>query len=373
MRNRGPSGYIKIKMMTLKEFFSGKKVLITGHTGFTGAWIAHLLLNWGTRVSGLSLDPPSNPHLFGILGLDKRMQNYRADVRDYDQLVKIFKKENPEIIFHLAAQAIVRESYDRPLDTFSTNVMGTANVLHAAAKIDGVRALVVATTDKVYENREGAHHPFRERDRLGGWDPYSASKVGADFVAHSYMHSFFRSEDLGRRHSTAVAIVRAGNIIGGGDWGKNRLISDIVRSVYEGDGKVVVRIPHAVRPWQYVLDPIHGYLFLAKELACGNKAAIGAWNFGPDDTNFLTVEEVVKRSLTILGEGKYEIVPDTEKPEEITLTLDASKAKKHLGWRPRYHIDDALRHTLNWYKDFYKGKEIIKTMNEQIESYFDKM
>lgn len=348
-------------MSALKEFFRGRRVLITGHTGFKGAWMSHLLLNWGADVVGVSLDPPSSPHLFGVLGLEKRMANYHADVRDYDRVLEIFEKEKPEIIFHLAAQAIVREGYDRPLDTFSTNIMGTANVLHAATKIP-VRAVVTATTDKVYENFGSDHRPFKEEDKLGGRDPYSASKVGADFVAQSYLKSL------------PLAIVRAGNIIGGGDWGKDRLIPDIARATYEGNSKIVLRYPYAVRPWQHVLDPIHGCLLLARGLASGNKNASGAWNFGPDEANFLAVEEVAKRSLSILGKGQYEVkAAEDGKVEEVTLTLDASKARTHLGWSPRYRIDQALERTLNWYKHFYEGKDVRHLSDEEITSYFNEV
>lgn len=345
--------------MSLKDFFRNKKVLITGHTGFKGAWMSHLLLNWGAEVVGVSLDPPSSPHLFGALDLERRLKDYRADVRDHDRILEIFKKENPEIIFHLAAQAIVREGYDRPLDTFSTNIMGTANVLDAATKVPSVRAVVTATTDKVYENHEASHKPFKEDDKLGGSDPYSASKVGADFVAQSYLRSL------------PLGIVRAGNIIGGGDWGKDRLITDIVRAAYEGGSKITLRYPHAIRPWQHVLDPIHGCLLLARELYEGNKNVVGAWNFGPNETNFLTVEKVAKRSFSILGKGQYEIKPAEDgKVEEITLTLDASKAKNKLGWSPRYHIDQALHHTLDWYRHFYEGKDVRQLTDEQIELHF---
>lgn len=348
-------------MPNLQDFFKGKKVLITGHTGFKGAWVSHLFLNWGADVIGVSLDPPSSPHLFGALGLEKRMKNFHADVRDYDRMLEIFQKEKPEIIFHLAAQAIVREGYDRPLDTFSTNIMGTANVLHAATKIP-VRAVVTATTDKVYENSGSHHRPFKEDDKLGGSDPYSASKVGADFVAQTFLKSL------------PLSIVRAGNIIGGGDWGKDRLIPDIVRAAHEGNSKIILRYPHAVRPWQHVLDPIHGCLILARELVQGNKSAAGAWNFGPDESNFLSVEEVAKRAQSILGKGQYEIAALQDgKVEEVTLTLDASKARQGLGWSPRYHIDQALQHTLDWYRHFYEGKPVTDITNDQISSYFHEL
>lgn len=352
----------------MKNFFKDKRVLITGHTGFKGAWLSQVLLSFGARVVGVSLDPPTSPNLFEVLSLQDRLTHYRADIRDLDKLQEILRKEKPEAIFHFAAQALVREGYRDPHFTFSTNVLGTVNVLEAMRRVGGVEAVVVATTDKVYENK-GIRYPYKEEDVLGGKDPYSASKAAADISTQSFIKSFFQAENLGRTHETGVAIVRAGNLIGGGDWGKDRLLPDIARSVCEEGKKVLVRNPKSVRPWQHVLDPIQGCLLLAKELSLGNKNAVGAWNFGPKETDFLTVEEIVKRSLAILAQGEYEIVPDNEKPEEAILTLDASKAH-HLGWQSRYHIDDALDRTLEWYKHFYERKPVIKITDEQIASHF---
>ncbi len=359
-------------MGKILDFFHNKKILITGHTGFKGAWLSHILLNFGVKVVGVSLDPPTRPNLFELLDLQNRLTHYRADLRDLGKLQEIFSKEKPEIVFHFAAQALVREGYRDPHFTFSTNVLGTVNVLEAVRRIGEVGAVVVATTDKVYKNR-GVLYPYKEEDILGGEDPYSASKVAADISTQSFIKSFFPAEKLGRTHSTAVAIVRSGNLIGGGDWGTDRLLPDIVRSVYEEEKKILIRNPKSVRPWQHVLDPIHGCLLLAKELLLGNEKAVGAWNFGPKETNFLTVEEIVKRAFEILGQGEYEIVPDSNKPEEALLTLDASKAHKYLGWQPRYHIDEALEKTLVWYKHFYEQKSVVKITDEQISTHFNEV
>lgn len=360
-------------MGKILNFFRNKKVLVTGHTGFKGAWLSHVLLNSGAKVVGVSLDPPTKPNLFETLNLEDHLAHYKADIRDLDKLQEIFSKEKPEVIFHFAAQALVREGYRDPHFTFSTNVLGTVNVLEAVRIVGGARAVVVATTDKVYKNI-GMAQPYKEEDVLGGKDPYSASKAAADISTQSFIKSFFPTEDLGRTHKTGVAIVRAGNIIGGGDWGKDRLLPDIVRSVYEKRGKnLIIRNPKSVRPWQHVLDPIHGCLLLAKELSIGNKNAVGAWNFGPKEINFITVEEMVKRSLSRLEKGEYEIAPDSEKPEEAILTLDASRANNHLGWQPRYHIDEALDRTIEWYKCFYERKPVIQITDEQISSYFNEV
>lgn len=357
----------------LKNFFKNKKVLVTGHTGFKGAWISRILLNWGAKVVGISLSPHTAPNLFQALELEKRIKNYFVDIREYEKIRSIMEKEKPDIIMHLAALAIVRESYDDPLNTFSTNVMGTVHVLNAAREVGSVRSVVIVTTDKVYQNKERLR-PYREDDQLGGRDPYSASKVSADFAAQSYINSYFNPRDLGALHQKAIAIARAGNIIGGGDWGRDRLIPDIARAVFEGNGKVVIRNPASIRPWQHVLEPISGYLILARELYLGNKKAIGAWNFAHDKSSFITVGEITKRILAICGKGTYEVVPDSKKHEAGILTLDASKAKTMLGWRPKLSIDEALDKTMAWYGCYYEKKRFINEFtNQQIESYFRKV
>jgi len=355
----------------MKSFYKNKKVLLTGHTGFKGAWLAQILLNWGAEVVGVSLPPNTAPNLFDSLGLmEKIKRNYFCDIRDYHKLLEIFKSEKPEIVFHLAAQPLVRDSYDDPLTTHSTNVMGTANVLQAIKEIGGVKSAVIITTDKVYENKEWLY-PYREIDALGGYDPYSASKAAADVVTSSYIQSFFNPVDLGVKHHTLVAIARAGNVIGGGDWANDRLVTDLMRAVYERQEAVVIRSPKSIRPWQHVLEPLRGYLMLGERLYDGDKKISGAWNFGPDEESFVCVEEFIKRGLKILGKGEYQIVEDKTKHEAGILKLDTHKAKSILNWRPWWSFDQSLSHTFEWYGKFYQDKkQAVDFTSEQINAYF---
>ena len=342
---------------TLKDFFNGKRVLITGHTGFKGSWLTQMLLNWGTNVSGLALPPETNPNLFTLLGLEG-VPAYYADIRDLDNVRAAIRSFNPEIVFHLAAQAVVRKSYDDPSLTFTTNVGGTANILEAVKETGLVRAVVIITSDKVYAVRTDGR-AYREDDALGGSDPYSASKAAADILAQSYTKSFFHPEKFGRTHQTLIGIARAGNVIGGGDWAPDRLLPDIVRAVYENDMLITIRNPQAVRPWQHVLEPLYGYLMLAKRLYEGDTRMADAWNFGPAKEDHLPVAAMLEKSLALLGNGRYEIVSDNSKPETHVLALDASKAEKFIGWRPRYNANETLRHTLEWYQNYYTNPDSV--------------
>ncbi|MEK9180191.1 MAG: CDP-glucose 4,6-dehydratase [Patescibacteria group bacterium] len=261
-------------MRGIKDFYKGKKVLVTGHTGFKGAWLAEILLYCGAKVSGVGLKPDTRPNLFGLLRLERKLGNHFADVRNFKNLRTVILKEKPEIVFHLAAQPLVRRSYDDPLYTFETNIMGTANVLQAVKEYGKVRSAVIITTDKVYKHK----HPgraFEEEDELGGRDPYSASKAAAEIVIDSYARSFFSAEDYGAAHKTLVASARAGNVIGGGDWSEDRLLPDIVKNIFTSEGKIIIRNPGHVRAWQHVLDPLCGYLLLARELYEGKKDFLG--------------------------------------------------------------------------------------------------
>jgi CDP-glucose 4,6-dehydratase len=352
-------------MKTLKKFFRNKRVLITGHSGFKGSWLTQILLNFDSKITGISLPPITKPSLFKVLGIKDRVNNYFTDIRDFKKIQLIFKKEKPEIVFHLAAQPIVRESYDDPLKTFSTNVMGTANVLQAIKETRSVRSGVIITTDKVYENKN-INKSYKENDALGGHDPYSSSKAAADIIIQSYIKSFFN-----KKSKSLIAIARAGNVIGGGDWSKNRLIPDIIRAVYETKRKIKIRFPESIRPWEHVLEPLRGYLMLAMGLYKGRKELSGAWNFGPNNESFLTVEELVSRSLHILKKGEMIIKPDASKHEDAILKLDTSKAKTALGWKPQLNIDGSLLNTLNWYSYYYKkGRHIQSFTDLQIKNYF---
>lgn len=358
--------------MTLQKFFQGKKILITGHSGFKGAWLSQILKSWGAKVIGISLPPPTTPSLFEALSFQYSLQNYFIDIRDSQKVHEILATESPEIVFHLAAQPLVRDSYDDPLNTISINVLGTSFLLQAIKETNGVKAAVIVTTDKVYENKEWLF-PYREVDSLGGYDPYSASKAAADIIANCYSQSFFNPKDYSSKHSTLIATTRAGNVIGGGDWAKDRLVPDIIRSIFVSKEPIVIRSPHAIRPWQHVLEPLLGYLLVARKLYEGEKAAVGAWNFGPESSNFITVEKLVSDAIRIIGSGQLNVVPDHTKHEANILKLDINKAKTLLPWRPILDIESTLKLTFEWYKAYYQDPDSVVSLTEkQIDDFFEK-
>jgi len=351
----------------LDKFFKGKKVLVTGHTGFKGAWLTEILSLWGAKVVGVSLEPYTDPSLFTVLKLQDKITNYFVDIRDQDELKKVFAKEQPEIVFHLAAQAIVKVSYDEPLRTFDVNVMGSANVLQSIRETKSVKAGVMITSDKVYENKEWVH-PYREIDRLGGHDPYSASKAAADIVDQSFIKSFFTEED-----DPLIGITRAGNVIGGGDWSPYRIVPDVVRAIYEKNDAVIIRNPGSIRPWQFVLEPLSGYLLLAKKLFEGDRSLVTTWNFGPKDGNFVPVSTLVETGVKILDKGSYKVIPDKSFHESTFLKLDISKAHDLLGWSPKLNIEKTLDYTYSWYKNYYEHLEsAIDFTDKQISEFFSK-
>ncbi|KKQ40676.1 MAG: CDP-glucose 4,6-dehydratase [Candidatus Magasanikbacteria bacterium GW2011_GWA2_37_8] len=356
----------------MKNFYQNKKVLVTGHSGFKGSWLVKILNNWGAEVIGVSLPPDTTPNLFEVLNLANQIkENYFVDIRDFDKIKEIVQKTKPEIVFHLAAQPLVRDSYNDPLYTYSINVLGTANILQVVKEVGGIKSVVAITTDKVYENKEWAH-PYKETDALGGYDPYSASKAAADIVTNSYLQSFFNPKDFNLKHNTLVAIARAGNVIGGGDWAKDRLVPDMVRSIFEHKESLVIRNPKSIRPWQHVLEPLRGYLMLAEKLYNGNSSISGAWNFGPQEDSFICVEELVKNGIKILGRGNYEIIEDDSKHEANLLKLDINKALDKLQWKPKLSFEGSLKETFDWYREFYINQEkIIDFTDEQIKLYFN--
>ncbi len=357
--------------MLLQDFYKGKKVLITGHTGFKGAWLSQVLINWGAEVVGIALAPHVTPNLHDTIFLIDRMRSYLVDIRNFEELANIFKKEQPEMVIHLAAQAIVRESYRDPLRTISVNTLGTAHVLEAIRATPSVKSAVLITTDKVYENKEW-WYAYRETDTLGGRDPYSASKSSADIVIASYANSFFHPDSYGKDHGTLVATARAGNVIGGGDWSYDRLMPDFVRATFENRTSMRLRNPGSIRPWEFVLEPISGYLVLAKKLYEGDLRCVGAWNFGPHDESFVTAEEMLKRAVVICGEGAYHVAPDDFAHESSLLKLDIAKAKTVLGWKPILDLERNLRFTLDWYRAYYEKKEDMKSVTDtQISSFFN--
>lgn len=359
--------------MTLQElsgFYRGRTILVTGHTGFKGSWLCHTLNLLGARVAGIALPPATPRDIFVLTGLGNEVDHHELDIRDSERLFLTMRAVAPDIVFHLAAQPLVRQSYDEPLATMTTNVIGTANVLDAVRQLPAVTAAVIITTDKVYENREWIWG-YRESDALGGHDPYSGSKAAADIVAQSYLRSYFNPAAYGTTHETLVAIARAGNVIGGGDWSNDRLVPDIMRTALYGDGQVTLRHPDAVRPWEHVLEPLAGYLRLGQLLAEGKQEISGAWNFGPDISSWRSVGEVTVRLLALMGKGSFQFKADHSKHEATMLTLDTTKAHRQLGWRSRLDFQETLRLTAEWYSAVAADESAATLLTKrQIETYF---
>lgn len=348
--------------------WKGRCVLLTGHTGFKGGWLALWLHELGAIVHGYALDPPTNPSLFEVARVASRMaSDTRADLADLARLTAVFARTQPNVVFHLAAQPLVRESYRDPLGTLTSNIMGTAHVLEAARNTASVQAVVLVTTDKVYENREW-EHPYREIDSLGGRDPYSASKAAAEIVAASYRASFFTGEG---GSSACVATARAGNVIGGADWAADRLVPDCLRAFARNE-PVSLRNPSAVRPWQHVLEPLSGYLRLA-ELLLGHTGArfATAWNFGPDVGGDASVGAVAAAAARLWGTGATIVeASSSENPHEAgLLRLDCTKSRVQLGWRPRWSLDEALARTVAWHHAWTQGADMTAFTLEQIRAY----
>ena len=346
--------------------WSGRSVFMTGHTGFKGSWLSLWLHRLGAAVHGYALDPPTNPAIFDVARVGETLaSDTRADLADGTCLAQAMTRANPEIVLHLAAQPLVRESYRAPLLTFETNVMGTARVLETVRTVPSVRAVVVVTTDKVYENLETVE-PFLERDPLGGHDPYSASKAAAEIVTASFRASFYSGDDGPKAR---IATARAGNVIGGGDWAIDRLVPDCLRAFAAGT-PAELRFPNSVRPWQHVLEPLAGYLKLAIGLAAGAPWD-SAWNFGPDTSSTATVGRVAQILAETWGGGAtVREMPNTANPHEAGhLRLDSTKAHSTLSWRPRLSLADALERTLSWQKAFEAGADMQRVTLEQIDSY----
>jgi CDP-glucose 4,6-dehydratase len=349
-----------------REFWSGKRVLVTGHTGFKGSWLALWLHALGARVAGYALEPPTEPSLWAQLGLAPRMRDERADVRDPAHLARAFADFHPEIVFHLAAQSLVRASYADPVTTYATNVLGTVHVLEAARHTVGLRAVINVTSDKCYENREW-DRGYVESDAMGGRDPYSSSKGCAELVTSAYRSSFFAEGAAGRR-GVALASARAGNVIGGGDWAKDRLIPDLIRAAIDGR-KAHIRNPNATRPWQHVLDPLHGYVMLAERLWREPELASG-WNFGPDERDAMPVGALADQVMSRWGAGAtWQPDPGPHPHEARYLKLDCSKARERLGWRPRLALPVALDWTVEWYRAHAAKGDVRALCEEQIRRF----
>lgn len=345
-----------------KSFWKGKKVLITGHTGFKGSWLTLMLSHLGAQVIGYSKNIPTSPSLFKNADVELNCRSYFEDILCFEKLFEIISVEKPELVFHLAAQSLVRKSYGDPINTFNTNVMGTVNVLEAIRHSDSVKVCINVTSDKCYENNE-LFKPFKEEDRLGGYDPYSSSKACAELVNSSYINSFFSKTEQ------RIASVRAGNVIGGGDWAEDRLIPDIIRS-YVNSQALVIRNPHAVRPWQHVLDPLNGYVILAQNL-WDNKKLIGAWNFGPINFENITVSNLVNKTTTILNTNLNIHGNDTNLYEANYLKLDSSKAIQKLNWKPKLSFSESIDWTIKWYKSWLEEKNMRDLTITQIINFYE--
>jgi CDP-glucose 4,6-dehydratase len=339
--------------------WSGRRVLVTGHTGFKGGWLSLWLHHMGAKVTGLALDPPTDPGFFEQTSLAELVRHEIVDVRDQAATEQLIADVRPEIVFHLAAQPLVRYSYDHPVETYATNIMGTVHVLEACRKTDSVRAAVCITSDKCYENRESMR-PYRESDPMGGHDPYSSSKGAAELVISAYRRSY--------PDGPLIASVRAGNVIGGGDWALDRLVPDIVRAMLRGEA-VQVRNPGSIRPWQHVLEALGGYLLIAERLLDGDRQVATAFNFGPSDEDTQPVSWVVDRVLDAWGGGEW-TRPDGAQPHEAALLrLDCSKARAELGWRPRFRLQDALDKVVEWHKHVASGGDARAISLAQIDDY----
>lgn len=348
-------------------FWKDKQVFLTGHTGFKGSWLALWLQRMGARVTGFSLPPATDPNLFELADVADGMVSIEGDIRDAGSLARALSAAAPDIVLHLAAQALVRRSYEDPLETYTTNVIGTANLLEAVRLSPGVKVVVNVTSDKCYENKEWVWG-YREDESMGGHDPYSSSKGCAELVAAAYRRSFFDTDDDGPP-KVALASVRAGNVIGGGDWARDRLIPDIMKSIVAGEA-VAIRYPEAIRPWQHVLEPLSGYLLLAQRLWNDGKSYAGGWNFGPDDQDARPVAYICDTLTRLWGENASWRHDRQPHPHEATyLKLDCSKAHLRLGWRPRLHLKAAL----HWIVDWYRALDAKENMNAhclgEIERY----
>jgi len=345
------------------DFWAARRVLVTGHTGFKGSWLSLWLHSLGAEVHGLALDPPTDPSLFDVAAVGELLaSDERVDIRDADAVRGAIRSAAPEVVIHMAAQPLVRASYEIPLETYATNVMGTAHVLDALRGLDSVRAVVSVTTDKVYENFERPGG-YREDAALGGYDPYSSSKAAAELVTAAYRRSFLEGQGV------AVATARAGNVIGGGDWAVDRLVPDTLAAFAEGR-PVEIRSPFAVRPWQHVLEPLSGYLLLAERLHNGNGEFSEGWNFGPDADDAMPVRDIVEKLAALWGDGASWASTDGDNPHEAALLgLDASKAASRLGWRPRWDLNQALAATVEWQRSYLAGESPRLTSLGQIAAY----
>lgn len=344
-------------------FWEGKKVYLTGHTGFKGSWLSLWLQYMGAIVKGYALEPNTSPALFNEARVSERMESEIGDIKNLEQLSESIKSFSPDVLIHMAAQPLVRLSYVEPVETYATNVMGTVNVLESARFCQNLKAIVSVTTDKCYENKEW-EWGYRENEPMGGHDPYSSSKGCAELVTSAYRRSFFNTEE-----SASLASARAGNVIGGGDWADDRLIPDILRA-FEKSESVVVRNPLSTRPWQHVLEPLSGYLVLAQELYENGDKFAGGWNFGPKDEGCKSVEWILNKMVKNWGEGANWKLDEKTNPHEAGfLKLDCSKAANRLKWKPKWELEETLELIINWHQNFMKGNDVKEECLKEIKKY----
>jgi CDP-glucose 4,6-dehydratase len=345
-------------------FWNEKKILITGHTGFKGSWLSLWLQHLGANIIGFALPPPTTPNMFTVAHTAENMLSIMGDIRHFAEIRKVLDQYRPEIIFHMAAQPLVRYSYENPLETYTTNVIGTANLLEAVRHSDSVKAIVNVTTDKCYENKEW-HWSYRENERLGGHDPYSNSKACAELVTSAYRNSYLKQRNIG------LATARAGNVIGGGDWAQDRLIPDFIRGNINNK-PVMIRYPHALRPWQHVLEPLSAYLQLAEKLYENPDQFSEAWNFGPNEADVKSVNWIADYITNLWGNGAGWILEEIPQPHEASfLKLDCSKAKAKLGWQPRWNLEKGLKETVSWYQAFESKENMRDVTLMQIKNFIN--
>ena len=349
-------------------FYKGRKVLITGHTGFKGSWLSILLHSLGADVYGYALDPPTKPSLYDLANVDKLVSSTIGDIRDYKLVLETINKIKPEVVIHMAAQPLVRESYRNPRETYEINVMGTVNLLDAVRRVDTVKTVLNITSDKCYENKEWLWG-YRENEAMGGYDPYSNSKGCSELVTSSFRTSFFNPNDY-TKHGVALASARAGNVLGGGDWAEDRLIPDFFRSILKGE-KLKIRSPYAIRPWQHVLEPLSGYLKLCAKLYKEGPEFAEGWNFGAENSDAKNVEWIIKKISELWNDKvTYEIENTSQLHEASYLKLDCTKAKTLLGWNPVWNVETTLKMIADWYKEYQCNSDMRQVCVNQIEQYF---
>lgn len=353
-------------MDLFNNIYKGKKVLVTGHTGFKGSWLSIWLKELGAEVIGYSLDPYTDQDNFVLSKISDKIVDIRGDIRDRNKLKEVFEKYKPEIVFHLAAQPLVRLSYDIPVETYEVNVMGTINVMECIRSTKETKVGIMITTDKCYENREQIWG-YRENEAMGGYDPYSSSKGAAEIAINSWRRSFFNPKDY-EKHGKAIASVRAGNVIGGGDWAKDRIIPDCIRALEEGKD-IEIRSPKSIRPWEHVLEPLSGYLLLGQKLSESPEKFSDGWNFGPNLDSIVTVWEIAEKVIKNYGDGELKDISNpSDLHEAKLLALDISKARFELGWKPTLNINETIELTIDWYKR-YKNEDVYDLCTEQIKRF----